>query len=157
MGTARDRLTRMQARGTRGYSFMEVLIAMAIAALLLAIGIPRFTRVRAPYLVAGATRQIEAHVQATRQHAIARNRSYRLNFNVTNNTSTIERLVGGVWQIEGARQQLPAGARLGAITPGNPVIDTRGMLAADVTIPVLATGATTRSVTINVLGRTTIS
>jgi hypothetical protein len=58
---------------------------------------------------------------------------------------------------EGARQRLPAGARLGVITPGNPVIDTRGMLAADVTIPVIATGATTRSVTINVLGRTTIS
>jgi hypothetical protein len=46
---------------------------------------------------------------------------------------------------------------LGTLTPGNPIFDTRGMLAANTSVPVTVTGAGTKTVTINVLGRTTIN
>jgi prepilin-type N-terminal cleavage/methylation domain-containing protein len=151
------RAARPRRRRDAGYTFIEMLIAMGVMALLLAIGIPRLSRLRAPYVMAGATRQIAADVILARQRAIARNAPYRLNFNVANGTYQLERQVGVAWVADGAVQRLPNGVSLGTITPGNPGFDSRGLAAADVTIPVMVTGATTRTVTINVLGRTTIS
>jgi Tfp pilus assembly protein FimT len=144
-------------RSDAGYTLFELLVATGLMLLLLAIGVPGLSRLRAPYAMAGATRQIAADVQAARQRAIARNTSYRVNFDQANATYTVERQVGVAWVADGAVQRLPAGVQLGAINPGNPVFDSRGLMAADVTIPVIKTGATTRTVTVNVLGRTTIS
>jgi hypothetical protein len=107
--------------------------------------------------MAGATRQIAADIQLARQRAISRNLPYRVNFNVTTKTYRLERLVGVTWVADGAVQKLPTGITLGTITPGNPSFDSRGLGAGDVTIPVSMTGATTKTVTINVLGKTTIS
>ena len=52
---------------------------------------------------------------------------------------------------------LPHPAAVGTVDPGNPVFDSRGMLATDVTVPVSVAGTGTRTVTINVLGRTTVN
>jgi len=144
-------------RRNAGYTLIEVLIATAIMGLLFAIGLPRLSRLRAPYAMAGATRQIAADIQAARQRAISRNTSYRVNFNAAAKTYRLERLVGLAWTADGAVQRLPNGVNIGTITPGNPVFDSRGLGAGDVTIPLTATGATSKTVVVNVLGRTTIS
>ncbi len=147
---------RTRAR-SRGYTLLEVLTAIGILAVLLGIGVPNLSRLRSPYVLSGATRQIAADLQAARQRAIARNIPYRLNFNTSAKTYTVERQVGGNWVTEGTTQKLPAGASLGTITPSNQIVfDTRGMVAANATIPVTVTGSGTRSVTVNVLGKTTI-
>jgi hypothetical protein len=78
-------------------------------------------------------------------------------FNAVTKSYTIERENLGVFVAESAPQPLPAGAQLGTVTPGNPIFDTRGMLAADVMVPVTVAGSGTRTVTINVLGKTTIN
>ena len=124
---------------------------------MLAIGIPNFVRLRAPYSLSSATRQITADLQAARQRAIARNTRYRVTFSASTKSYTIERESAGVFAPESAPQPLPRGAQLGTVTPGNPIFDTRGMLAADVSVPVTVTGSGTRTVTINVLGKTTIN
>ncbi len=135
---------------------MEVLTATAITLVLLAIGVPQMARLRAPYALVSATRQITSDLQTARQRAIARNTRYRVTFNA--GSYTLEReSSGNTFVSEGGVQKLPAGATVTAASPGNPIFDTRGMLTADVTVSVSVEGSGTRTVTVNVLGKTTIS
>ena len=144
-------------RKSRGTTLLDVVIASGIMLVLLAVGVPNLSRLRSPYALAGATRQIAADLQATRLRAIARNVSYRVNFDVAHGSYTIERSQAGSWVADSAPQPLPRGTQLGTVSPGNPVFDTRGMLAAQVTVPVTVSGSGSRTVTVNVLGKTTIS
>ena len=144
-------------RKSRGTTLLDVVIASGIMLVLLAVGVPNLSRLRSPYALAGATRQIAADLQATRLRAIARNVSYRVNFDVAHGSYTIERSQAGSWVADSAPQPLPRGTQLGTVSPGNPVFDTRGMLPAQVTVPVTVSGSGSRTVTVNVLGKTTIS
>jgi prepilin-type N-terminal cleavage/methylation domain-containing protein len=149
----------VRRRRSRGASLIEVLTASAILALLLAIGLPNTVALRQPYLARAASRQIEADLQRARMRAIGRNARYRVNF-TAGGRYTIERETApnsNAWVAEGGTQAIPRGATLGAIAPNNPIFDTRGMLAADVSVPVAASGGHTRTVTVNVLGQTTIN
>ena len=113
---------------------------------------------RAPYALSGAAHQIVGDLQLARQRAIARNTRYRVNFNGAAGSYVLEREAApSSFVADGATQKLPHGAVLGTVTPGNPIFDTRGMLAANTNVPVTVTGAGTKTVTINVLGRTTIN
>jgi prepilin-type N-terminal cleavage/methylation domain-containing protein len=150
-------MPKRRPRSTRGVSLLEILIATAIFASLLGIGLPRLSRLRAPYTLSGATRQLQAALQATRMRAIARNVRYRVNFNTSAQTYTLEREVGGSFVADAAPQRLPKGAVIGTVSPGNPTFDTRGMLTAQVTVPVTVASSGTRTVTVNVLGKTTIN
>lgn len=142
---------------SRGATLLDALIAASIMVVLYAVGVPNLSRLRSPYTLTGATRQIAADLQAARQRAIARSVSYRVNFDTQNGWYTIERAQAGSWVAESAPQPLPSGARLGTVLPGNPVFDPRGMLGAEVTVPVTVSGSGTRTVTINVLGKTKIT
>jgi Tfp pilus assembly protein FimT len=139
-------------------TILEVLTATAITAILLAIGIPQMVRLRAPYALASASRQIAADFQAARMRAIARNTRYRIAFNATARTYSVEReTTPNTFVAEGGVQTLPAGTTLTAADPANPVFDTRGMLGANVSVTVSMPGSGTKTVTVNVLGQTTIS
>jgi Tfp pilus assembly protein FimT len=144
-------------RCSRGTSILEILISTGVLLTLLAIGLPQLSTVRAPYILVGSARQISAAVQAARQRAIARNVRYRVSFISSPPAYSVERDNGGTWVAELPLQLLPSGATLGTVTPGNPVFDTRGMLAADVTVPITVAGAGTKTVTVNVLGKTAIN
>ena len=144
--------------GERGASLLELLTATAIFATLLGVGIPNLVTLRAPYTLSAAVRQVAADLQLARQRAVARNARYRITFNGAAATYTLEREASpNSFVADSAVQPLPKGSTLGTVTPGNPVFDTRGMLAADVAVPITVTGAGTRTVTVNVLGRTTIN
>jgi len=142
----------------RGVTIIEVLTATAITAILLAIGVPQMARLRAPYALASASRQIASDLQTARMRAIARNVRYRVAFNSTTRSYRLEReTTVNNFVAEGGTQTLPAGATLTAANPANPVFDTRGMLGANVSVSVSVSGSGTRTVTVNVLGQTTIS
>lgn len=146
-----------ELRRSRGASLLDVLIAATIFSTLLAIGLPSLARLKTPYAVRNTALQIEAALQLARHRAITTNSSYRVTFNSSAGTYVLERNTGGnTWVADGATMMLPYGISLGTI-PTNPVFDTRGTLPAAVTIPVSMSGAHSRTVTINVLGKTTIS
>jgi len=127
-------------------------------ATVLGIGVPRLVMLRAPYALSGAAHQIVGDIELARQRAIARNKRFRVNFNASAGSYVLEREVApSSFVADGATQKLPHGAVLGTVAPGNPIFDTRGMLAANTSVPVTVTGAGTKTVTINVLGRTTIN
>jgi Type II transport protein GspH len=151
-------MVRGVRRGNRGASLFEVLTASAIMATVLGIGVPRVAMLRAPYALSGAAHQIVADIELARQRAIARNKRFRVNFSSVAGSYVLEREEApNSFVADGATQKLPHGATLGTVSPGNPIFDTRGMLAANTTVPVTVTGAGTKTVTINVLGRTTIN
>jgi len=145
---------------SRGHSLLEVLTAMTILGTVMAIGLPNMVNLRKPHKVMGAARQIAADVQVARQRAIARNARYRINFNTTAKTWTLERETApssNSWTADGSAQPLPSGAAFGTITGASSVFNSRGMLSAAVSVPVTMSGATTRRVNVNVLGKTSIS
>jgi len=151
-------MARKRRTASAGYTLLECLTASAVMGITLAIGIPNLARLRAPYSLSGAAQRIAADLQAARQRAIARNATYRVNFDRTTNTYRLERQVTpGTFVAEGASQALPRKATLGVLYPGNPTFDSRGLLTSDVSIPVSVTGLGSRTVSVNVLGHVTIS
>jgi len=140
--------------GARGATLLEVLVGTSILVALLGVGLPQAARLRAPYAARAAVQQIAADLQFARIRSIARNARHRVTFDAGARTYQVEREVTpGNFLAEGGAQELPPGVELGAVSPGNPVFDTRGMLVGDVTIQVNAPHAASRSVTINALGR----
>jgi type II secretory pathway pseudopilin PulG len=143
-------------RRTRGATLLEVLTATGVMVSVLAIGVPQLNRMRGPYVLSSATRRIAADLQVARQRAIARNARYRVSFDADSYLLEWESAPSS-FVADGGLQELPSGATVGTPTPANPVFDSRGMLTGDVTVPVSVAGVGTRTVTINVLGRTTIN
>jgi prepilin-type N-terminal cleavage/methylation domain-containing protein len=145
---------RRSRHAQRGFTFIELLVTMTIFSIVCAMAVPNFRQLGAPYAVRQAASQVAADFQATRMRAIARNTSYRFTYNSSTKTYQMQRLQGGSWVTERS-STLPQGVEVGSVgTP--PVINSRGMLAANVSIPLSANGHT-KTVTVNVLGQTTIS
>ena len=150
----------VRRRHQRGYTLIEILTATAILAALLAIGVPNLVSLGKPYALQSAPRQIAADLADARMHAIATNRRYRVTFNAGAGTWVVERETApgsGTFTAASRMQKLPHGATLGTITPGNPEFTPQGMLQQQVSIPITVSGAGTKTVTVNVLGKTTIS
>lgn len=146
-------------RATRGRSIIEVLTAISLSAILMAIAVPSFSGLRSPYLLRQTSQQIAAEFGKARMRAIARNARYRLTYNSSTKTYQLEREItsgSNTWTPESANSVSNLVTLSGV--SGNPTFDTRGMLNAPVTIGVSVQGySSTRTVTINVLGQVTIS
>ena len=143
-------------RRCAGATLLEMLVAIGIMAILLGIGVPNLQRLRGPYALRSAGRQIVADLQMARQRAITRNARIRVAY--APDGYILERETSpGSWTTDSAYMPLPHPAAVGTVDPGNPIFDTRGMLATDVTVPITVDGTGTRTVTINVLGRTTLN
>ena len=141
----------------RGASLLEVLTATGIMALVLGVGVPQMTRIRGPYALVGAARQIAADLQVARQRAVARNARYRVSFDTASARYTLQRETStNVFTNDGGPQKLPKGVTLGSPSPGNPIFDTRGMMTADLAVQVSVAGTGSKVVNVNVLGQTTI-
>ena len=146
---ARDR-TR-----SAGATLLEILSATAIMATLLAIGVPNLRQLRGPYALRSAGRQVVADLQMARQRAIMRNARIRVAY--APDGYVLERETSpGTWTTDSGFTPLPHPATIGTVDPGNPIFDSRGMLVTNVTVPIVVDGTGTRTVTINVLGRTTL-
>jgi Tfp pilus assembly protein FimT len=153
---------RKRAR-ERGLSLIDLLTGIAIGALLLGLAVPNFRVIGRPWRMDAGVRQVAAEIGAARMRSISRNQRHRIRFPTTANPTqaqnayVIERETSpGTFVEERGLQTLPSGMEFGTIAT-NPVFDTRGMLGATVTIPIVQQGGSSKTVTVNVLGQTTIS
>lgn len=141
----------------RGTTLLEALIVCSLVALITAIAVPTSRSLRAPFAVRSATRQVEADLQTARMRAITRSARYRLAFNNAGTGYLVQRETStNTFATEGGLQRLPSGVTLNGVT-GTALFDTRGMTAAGASISLRADGAHTKTVTLNVLGQTTIN
>jgi len=146
--------TRMKA-GTSGMTLIEILVTMALFAVLYAIAVPNLQAMRAPYALSSATYQIASHINMARQRAIARNKRHRIVF--LSGSYHIEKEASpSSFVNDSATFPMPDGVVIGSPSPSNPTFNSRGMLAAAVSVTVSLTGVGTKTVTTNVLGHTTI-
>ena len=142
-------------RAQRGVTLIEAVITVAMTAVALTISVPQFRTLRGPYQITAATHQVVAAVEGARLRAIARNVRYRVSFGAQGSSYTVEREATlNNFVAEGGTQALPNGVR--ASTGIAPLFDTRGMLAAPVTVTLTATAVPTKTITINALGQATI-
>ena len=144
-------------RRAHGVSLLEVLVAMATAAVVVAVSVPQFQALRSVYGIRAAAHQVTAGVERARLRAIARNARHRVTFAVSGTTYVMEREVTpNSFVAEGGTQQLPLGVTVGAVSPAAPIFDTRGMLAAPISITLSGTASRTKAITINALGQASI-
>ncbi len=64
---------RLRGRASHGFTIVELMITVAIAAILLVIGIPNFTEFVANNRIVSTTNELASHLNIARVHAIARN------------------------------------------------------------------------------------
>jgi type II secretory pathway pseudopilin PulG len=136
-------------------TLIEILVAMALFTVLYAIAVPNLSAMRGPYALESAAYQVASHLSMARQRAIARNQRHRLVF--TSTGYQIEREASpNTFVTDTATFAVPHDVVIGTPSPANPTFNSRGMLAANFSIPVSATGVGTKTVTTNVLGHSTI-
>jgi len=129
---------------------------MALFTVLYAIAVPNLQAMRAPYALESAAYQIASHLNMARQRAIARNVRYRVVFSTAGSYQIQREVSSNTYVADSAMFKPPHEVHIGAATPTNPVFNSRGMLTANVSLPVSVTGVGTKTVTTNVLGHTTI-
>jgi Tfp pilus assembly protein FimT len=150
-----QRARRTRAAG--GWSLIELICTMAVAAALLMLAVPSYNGMRGPYALRQASQQIAGEFQKARMRSIARNARHRFTYDTATRSYLMQREVAtNSWTTESA-SQLPSGVTVGTLG-SPPVFDTRGMLNAPLTITVSVQGhPVTRTLDINVLGHVTFS
>lgn len=78
----------------RGFTIVELIIAMVVLAILIMIAIPNFHRLAINGNLKTAARDLIADFNALRQKAMAENQQYDLTFNQGNNTYTVSPVSG---------------------------------------------------------------
>lgn len=108
----------MQVRSNKGFSLIELMIAIGILGIVFAIAMPNFNKNRLNTNLKEAARDISSDISHYKQRAIAENRAYRINFNAAANNYTIQQetvvLVGGVPTRTGIYVNFPTPKNVGA-------------------------------------------
>jgi type II secretory pathway pseudopilin PulG len=148
--------TRGSELARTGYSLVELLGALALSGLLAALALPNLRELVQPWALDGGSRQVAAAFQSARQRAIARNVRHRLVFLPPRALRLEREAKPGVFVVDGSAQALPSPVSLGKIKPKMPTFDTRGILLEPASVSMRTSPSHKRTVSVNVLGRTTI-
>ncbi len=135
----------------RGFTVIELIITMALLAVLILIAIPSFHRISVNGNLKTAARDLIADFNFLREKAMAENTQFDLTFNVGSNSYTVVPASG-----------LPNGGKSPAsiasdiyLTPGTPVTFlTRGTLSQAGSVALTNSRGSTATITYNLSGRT---
>ncbi len=93
-----------------GFTLTELIVALAIIAILTAIAIPNWSTLLPKYALNSAARQVQAELHRLKSRAVAENANFRLVFSGT--TYNIEKYSGGSYVATGNSGILPDGITL---------------------------------------------
>ena len=135
---------KVRHQGTGGFTLIDLMTAIAVAGILMAIAIPRFYAVLPGIRLASAARQVATDLQLARMRAISQRTPQGLTFN----TATTYNFTIGPDTRD--LSVLYPGTTV-AVAPGNPIFTTVG--SANATTVTLSNNGTNRTVTVNTVGR----
>jgi type IV fimbrial biogenesis protein FimT len=79
----KDNWMAMEKQRTKGFTLMELIITLAVLAVLLAIATPSLERLSSAYKLRGATREVATDLQFARLLAVKENKNIQVAFNPT--------------------------------------------------------------------------
>lgn len=139
-----------------GYTFIELLVVIMLASLMMLIGVPNMVGIAERYRLVGAANELAMEVSRARLQAIAQNASVQLNGTSSSFHREIDPGGQGFSLVPGSEITLPRGVTLSA-SPGLPLVFDRKGLAAQATTFSVMSGAGTKTVSVNLIGRVTVS
>jgi Tfp pilus assembly protein FimT len=106
----------------RAFTTVELLIVTMIVGILAAFLTPNLGRWLTTLGVDTAARELASELQLGKMRAISQNTRYRINFDLTPATYTVQKEVLGAWVDIGPPRLLPTGVRLVSVSAGrNPL------------------------------------
>jgi type II secretion system protein H len=81
----------VKIKSSRGFTLIELLIVLAIVGIGLSIAVPHYNAYRDNTNLREAARDISSDISLYRQRAVSENIGYRINFNASANTYTIQK------------------------------------------------------------------
>ena len=135
----------MRHKGSGGFTLVELLTAMGLAGILMAIVVPQFMSLLPTIYLSSAARQVAADLQLARTRAISQNIQYAVAFTPGTGAYTFGADLRDL-------NQLFPGTQITAVAPANPTFNPVGTATANTTITV-SNGGATRQVQINTMGR----
>lgn len=151
------------ARRAAGFSLIELLVVIVIAATLMAVGYPRISSLMMHYRLDGAARKLMADLQKARFRAIAERQCFKVKFDspvpagsyqlqtgpatVDCNSATYSNEAGSV------PQKVDSADFLTVTATANPIFDTRGVVKTTSNVTLTTPVGSTRLVEVTVAGR----
>jgi prepilin-type N-terminal cleavage/methylation domain-containing protein len=112
----------MLYRQERAFTTVELLIVMMIVGIMAAFLTPHLGRWLSTVGVDTAARALASELQLGKMRAISQNTRYRINFDPTQATYTVQKEAAGAWADIGSPRLLPTGVRLVSVSAGrNPL------------------------------------
>jgi len=137
----------------RGFTLVELIIAVAILAILIMIAIPSFQRLAINGNLKTAARDLMADFNALREMAMAQNQQYDLTFNVGNNTYTVSP-VSGLPNGGKSPASIASDIHMTNAAPGLLSFYTRGTFSQAGNVVLINSRGSTATITYNLSGRT---
>ena len=138
-----------------GFSFVELMVTLAIGGILAAVAAPRIPVMLASYQVAEATRQVALDLRLSRGRAITSNGHARLEFDGHTYTPKLES-APGTYVSDGALQKLASTVTV-TTDPGPPTFDSRGLTTQAYTVTLTSSYGTAKTITVTMIGRVNVN
>lgn len=107
-----------------GFTLTELLVSMAIIAILAGIAIPNWSTLLPKYALNSAARQVQSELHKLKSRAVSENTGFRLVFSATG--YSVERYASGSYQSAGESKTLPDGITLAGASDTTLGFTTRG-------------------------------
>ena len=139
----------------KGFSLVELLVVIALMAVVAAIAVPQFQRSAANADLRTASRDVAANLSNTRQRAVEENLSvYRLTFNGVSNNYSLSRVDTGLTLWTKPFNDYGSGIRISSINSPVVSFQSRGTVAPAGTLVLQNRLNSTATVTFTINGRT---
>jgi type IV fimbrial biogenesis protein FimT len=144
------------APSPRGFTLLEMLVAVALSAILAAAALPSLAAMMRDWRLAAAARQLVLDLKVARMQAIAESTDHRLRLPVPGSAYLRESREGsGAYAVDGPPTELPRGIELAGCTANGGAVTFRPLGNASTfgTITLRNEDGAERSVVVDIAGR----